>query len=48
MVYIFNFAVSPRNELGDLPIKLWTRYLPDYFDEILRSLYDIPPLRLAE
>ncbi len=48
MVYIFNFAVSPRNELGDLPIKLWTRYLPDYFDETLRSLYDIPPLRLAE
>jgi hypothetical protein len=48
MVYLFNFAVSARSELGELPIKLWDRYLPDYFDEVIRSLFDLPPLRLME
>lgn len=48
MVYLFNFAVSARSELGELPIKLWDRYLPDYFDEVIRSLFDLPPLRLVE
>lgn len=48
MVYLFNFAVSARSELGELPIKLWDRYLPDYFDEVIRSLFNIPPLRLVE
>jgi len=48
MVYLFNFAVSARSELGDLPIQLWDRYLPDYFDEVIRSLFDLPPLRLVE
>lgn len=48
MVYLFNFAVSARSDLGKLPIQLWDRYLPDYFDEVIRSLFDIPPLRLVE
>jgi hypothetical protein len=48
MVYLFNFAVSARSDLGELPIKLWDRYLPDYFDEVIRSLFDLPPLRLVE
>ncbi len=48
MVFLFNFAVSPQSELGELPIKLWNRYLPDYVDEVLRSLFDIPPLRLVD
>jgi hypothetical protein len=48
MVYLFNFAVSARSELGQLPIQLWDRYLPDYFDEVIRSLFDLPPLRLVE
>jgi len=48
MVYLFNYAVSARTDLGDLPIKLWDRYLPDYFDEVIRSLFDLPPLRLVE
>jgi len=48
MVYLFNFAVSARSDLGDLPIQLWDRYLPDYFDEVIRSLFDLPPLRLVD
>ncbi|MBW1808891.1 MAG: hypothetical protein JRJ87_11925 [Deltaproteobacteria bacterium] len=48
MVYLFNFAVSPQIEIGELPIKLWNRYLPDYFDEVMRSLFEIPPLRLVD
>ena len=42
MVYLFNFAASPRRELRELPIKLWNRYLPDYFDEVIKDLFQVP------
>jgi len=42
MVYLFTFAISPRRELPELPIKLWNRYLPDYFDEVIKDLFEIP------
>jgi len=42
MEYLFVFPYSSQRELGELPIKLWNRYLPDYFDEVLRRLYHIP------
>lgn len=48
MAYLFAFAASPRTELGELPIRLWDRYLPDYFDEVLMGLYDIPRLEVME
>ena len=41
--YLFVFPTSNRRELGELPIKIWNRYLPDYFDEILKQLFRIPP-----
>ncbi len=41
--YIFAVAVSKKSRLGDIPIKLWNRYLPDYFEEVLMELYEIPP-----
>ncbi|MFZ4439741.1 MAG: hypothetical protein ACOYOS_15040 [Syntrophales bacterium] len=41
--YLFAFPASCRQELGELPIKIWNRYLPDYFDEILKQLFRIPP-----
>jgi hypothetical protein len=41
--YLFAFPVSHQRELGELPIKIWNRYLPDYFDEILKQLFHIPP-----
>ena len=42
MEYLFTFPYATQNELGELPIKLWNRYLPDYFEEVLKSLFQIP------
>jgi hypothetical protein len=42
MEYLFVFPASQKREPGELPIKLWNRYLPDYFDEILKQLFHIP------
>jgi hypothetical protein len=42
MEYLFTFPVSGKLEIGELPIKLWNRYLPDYFDEVLRNLFQLP------
>jgi hypothetical protein len=41
--YLFVFPASRQRELGELPIKIWNRYLPDYFDEILKQLFHIQP-----
>ncbi|MBW2700287.1 MAG: hypothetical protein JRF33_05670 [Deltaproteobacteria bacterium] len=46
--YLFAFAVSPRTECTDLPIKLWNRYLPDYYDEVIKSLFNIPPIYMGD
>jgi hypothetical protein len=40
--YLFSFPASHQRELGELPIKIWNRYLPDYFDEVLKQLFRIP------
>jgi hypothetical protein len=40
--YLFAFPASHQRELGELPIKIWNRYLPDYFDEVLKQLFHIP------
>jgi hypothetical protein len=42
MEYLFSFPASSQIELGQLPIKLWNRYLPDYFDDVLKRLFGIP------
>jgi hypothetical protein len=42
MEYLFTYPTSRQRELGELPIRLWNRYLPDYFDEILKQLFHIP------
>jgi hypothetical protein len=48
IAYLFAFAASDHKEIGDLPIRLWDRYLPDYFDEVLMGLYDMPRLEVIE
>jgi hypothetical protein len=48
IAYLFAFAASSRTELEALPIRLWDRYLPDYFDEVLMELFDVPRLELME
>ncbi|MBA4396653.1 MAG: hypothetical protein C0394_04625 [Syntrophus sp. (in: bacteria)] len=42
MEYLFAFPMSAHCDLTELPIKLWNRYLPDYFDEVLKDLFHIP------
>ncbi len=46
MEYMFAFAVSRHSQVDELPIKLWNRYLPDTFEEIIKALYNIPPTHL--
>ena len=48
MEYLFTFPVSEQLELGEMPIKLWNRYLPDYFDEVLRNLFRVPQSSILE
>ncbi len=42
--YLFVLPTAGRRELGELPIKLWNRYLPDYFGEVLKGLFHITPV----
>ncbi len=43
MRYLFLFPLSAQLELKDLPVKLWDRYLPEYFDAVIAGLFQIPP-----
>jgi len=48
MEYIFACAISPRKEIEQLPLIIWNRYMPDYFDEVLKDLFHIPSFREIE
>jgi hypothetical protein len=48
LIYLFAFPASLKADLGRLPIRLWNRYLPDYFDEVLRALFGIPSVEILE
>jgi len=49
MEYLFSVAIAPANpDLSELPIKLWIKYMPDYFDEVLKDLFVIPSYREVE
>ena len=41
MEYLFTFPASGEVKIGNLPIKLWNRYLPDYFDEVMKELFHL-------
>ncbi len=43
--YIFVLPAAGHREQCELPIKLWNRYLPDYFDEVLKGLFRIAPIK---
>ena len=40
--YLFAVGFSPAAEIGDVPIKLWGRYLPDTLVMYIRQLYKLP------
>lgn len=44
--YLFAFPASAQRELAELPIRVWNRYLPDYFDEVLQELFDVPTVEV--
>ena len=48
MEYLFTFPSSTKTELRELPIKLWNRYLPDYFEDVLKDLFRIPLSSVVE
>jgi hypothetical protein len=48
IAFLFAFAASPHTRIQELPIRLWARYLPDYFDEVLMGLFDLPHLEIME
>ncbi|MGO9314906.1 MAG: hypothetical protein ACLQDI_19515 [Syntrophobacteraceae bacterium] len=40
--YLFAVGFSPAAKIGDVPIKLWGRYLPDTLVMYIRQLYKLP------
>ena len=46
--YLFLLPASKRMELEEIPFKLWHRYLPDYFDEVIKKLFNIPSVEVLE
>ena len=46
MEYMFAVAHSRHRRIDALPIKLWNRYLADFFDDAIKGLYDIPSSHL--
>jgi hypothetical protein len=46
--YLFLLPASNRMELEEIPFKLWHRYLPDYFDDVIKKLFNIPSVEVLE
>jgi hypothetical protein len=44
--YLFALPAAPEARLDRLPVRLWERYLPDYFDEVKRVLFRVPSVEL--
>jgi len=48
MRFLFLFPFSPRCHLEMLPIKIWNRYLPEYFDAVVAELFQIAGYGIPE
>ncbi len=44
--FMFALPASCETRLDQLPIQIWKRYLPDYFDEVRRNLFRAPSVEL--
>lgn len=42
--YLFLFAVSGKERIHKLPVKLWEKTMPDTYDHAIRELWDIPTM----
>lgn len=43
---VFMLPAAPGARLDRLPVRLWDLYLPDYFDEVKRTLFRLPSVEL--
>jgi hypothetical protein len=43
MEYMLLYCLSARDDPGEIPYKLWIRYMPDYADQVVRRLFGFPP-----
>jgi hypothetical protein len=48
MEFLFTFPALPHRRLDRLPLRIGDRYLPDYFDEVWRRLFNNPSVELNE
>jgi hypothetical protein len=39
--YMFRLCLSPVVDAGEIPIRLWTRYMPDYVDQVYQQLFGL-------
>jgi hypothetical protein len=39
--YMFRLCLSPVVDAGEIPIQLWTRYMPDYVDQVYQQLFGL-------
>lgn len=46
--FLFTFPALPYRRLERLPVRIRDRYLPDYFDEVRRRLFNNPSVELNE
>lgn len=46
MKYMFTFPFSPQLGIRELPLRIWNRYLPDYFEDVMRKLFQLAPVRI--
>jgi len=43
MDYMFTLCIAPAHgPVNDVPIKLWTKYMPDTIDRVIRDLFNVP------
>lgn len=48
MEFLFTYPALPYRQLDRLPVRIRDRYLPDYFDEVRRRLFNNPSVELNE
>jgi hypothetical protein len=48
MEFLLTYPALPYRQLEQLPLRLQDRYLPDYFDEVWRRLFNNPSVELNE
>ena len=45
---LLSLPTAPVARVTAVPVRLWNRYLPDYFDDVRRRLFHIPSAEIAD